>query len=389
MDISMSTDEISFRDKVRATIAEKLEPDWREVCELASRSVPAVANAWQKVMATEGWLTANWPAEYGGHPWTPLQFYILKSELARARAPAYPHLEFGMVAPLIYTFGTKAQKDYLLPRLLSGEDTWCQGFSEPGSGSDLASLKTIARREGDSYLVNGQKIWTSFAHRATQMFALFRTDPNAARPQAGISMFVLPMSSPGITVRPIIGINGGHHLNEVFFDDVRIPATSLLGEENKGWDCARFLLIHERSGIAEVQGTRGVLTDVAAIVDMDYLSHLAEPLAALLARLEALETFELQFMEMASRNVAPPHFASMLKVIGSELRQEALALGQRALGPLAEIRSGEGAPQHPSGRGRHMAGDALFYRAASIYGGTNEVQRNIIAKTLLRDGAGV
>jgi alkylation response protein AidB-like acyl-CoA dehydrogenase len=303
-------------------------------------------------------------------------------------------MSIGMIGPLICAFGTPAQQNFYLPRIVSGADIWCQGFSEPGSGSDLASLKTAARREGDTYVVSGQKIWTTYAHQATRMFCLVRTDPNAARPQAGISMLLIDMALPGITVRPIRTIDGEHHFNEVFFDDVRVPAGCLLGDEHKGWDVARALLAFERSGIADVVATRQVLNDVAQIAAGEPRGNVslidddgfADRLAKLEIALDALETFELRVMEASARGAAKDFDASLLKILGSELKQNIHVLGIEALGQLGAVWPDD-APPHPSGAGRHLVVDALFYRAGSIFGGSNEIQRNIIAKSLLKSAA--
>jgi alkylation response protein AidB-like acyl-CoA dehydrogenase len=392
MDLALTPEELNFQAQVRAFLDAELKPAWRGVSDIDNRSNLDVTAQWQAVLAAKGWLTAAWPPAHGGLGWTPMQHHIFKEECSARRAPKISSMSIGMIGPLICLYGTPSQQEFYLPRIITGQDVWCQGFSEPGSGSDLASLKTAARREGDEYIVSGQKIWTTYAHYATRMFCLVRTDPQAPKPHAGISMLLLDMKSPGITIRPIKTIDGQHHFNEVFFDDVRVPATNLLGEEKKGWDVARSLLAFERTGIADVVATRQVLNDVATIAAGEPRGNatladdgeFAARLAHLEITLDALETYELRVMDSAARGTGQPHDASILKILGSELKQKIHALGIEALGPLAAIWPDEEAPAHPSGAGQHLAVDALFFRAASIYGGANEIQRNIVAKSLLK-----
>ena len=372
---------------------EALRPEWRGVSDHDPRPEPKTIRHWQAVLAAKGWLVPAWPLAHGGCGWTPMKHHIFKTECARLRAPKTPHVSLGMVGPLICAFGSPAQQAYYLPRIVSGEDIWCQGFSEPGAGSDLAALKTTAKRDGNTYVVTGQKIWTTYAHDATRMLGLVRTDPNAPRPQAGISMLLIDMTSPGITVRPIQTIDGAHHFNEVFLDEVRVPVSRRLGEENKGWDYARFLLLHERSGIADIAATRGVIEEVAAIAAAEPCgsgtllddSSFSERLGRLEVRLEALEILELRMMDANERGQGGSYDASVLKILGTELKQAVFQMGIEALGPLASIDVDDDAPVHSSGAGRHLVTDALFYRAASIFGGTNEIQRNIVARALLKN----
>jgi alkylation response protein AidB-like acyl-CoA dehydrogenase len=365
------------------------------VSDTDNRPRPEIMAQWQAALAAKGWLTAGWPAANGGLGWTPMQHHIFKEECSRNRAPKIPNMAIGMVGPLICAFGTPAQQEFYLPRIVSGADIWCQGFSEPGAGSDLASLQTAARREGDEYVVSGQKIWTTYAHIASQIFCLVRTDPAAARPQAGISMLLIDMKLPGITVRPIRTIDGEHHFNEVFFDDVRVPVSCRLGGEHKGWDVARALLAFERSGIADVVTARRLLNDVAVIAageprgnaslldDDDFANRLAR----LEIALDALEIREMRVMEAASRGAAKDYDASTLKILGSELKQEIHMLGIEALGTLGAAWPDDDAPVHPSGAGQKLVVDALFYRAGSIFGGANEIQRNIVSKSLLKSAS--
>jgi alkylation response protein AidB-like acyl-CoA dehydrogenase len=392
MDLALTDEELSFQKKVRDFLDAELKPEWRGVSDVENRPQRDVTAQWQAVLAAKGWLTAAWPIAHGGLSWTPMQHHIFKEECSNRRAPKIPNMSIGMIGPLICLYGTAAQQTEYLPRIISGEDIWCQGFSEPGAGSDLASLRTVARPDGDEYVVAGQKIWTTYAHYATRMFCLVRTDPHAEWPQAGISMLLIDMKLPGITVRPINTIDGQHHFNEVFFDDVRVPVSCLLGNENQGWDVARSLLAFERSGIADVVATRQALLDVAAISageprgnasllnDDDF----ADRLARLEITLDAIETYELRVMDSGARGATRAYDASILKILGSEVKQKTHMLGVEALGPWASVWPDEEAPVHPSGTGRHVVVDALFFRAASIYGGSNEIQRNIVAKALLK-----
>jgi alkylation response protein AidB-like acyl-CoA dehydrogenase len=397
MDITLNAAERRFQQQVDDFLEAELKPEWRGVSDIDNRTQPAIMAQWQAVLAAKGWLTAGWPVANGGLGWSPMQHHIFKEACSKARAPKISTMSIGMIGPLICRFGTPAQQQFYLPRIISGADIWCQGFSEPGAGSDLAALKTSARREGDCYIVAGQKIWTTYAHVATQMFCLVRTDLAAARPQAGISMLLIDMTLPGITVRPIRTIDGEHHFNEVFFDDVRVPVSCLLGGEHQGWDVARALLGFERSGIADVVATRQLLADVAAIAageargpgslldDDDFANRLTK----LEITLDALEIFEMRVMEAAERKAAKAHDASLMKILGSELKQKIHMLGIEALGPLAAAWPDEDAPVHPSGAGAKLVADALFYRAGSIYGGANEIQRNILAKSLLKSALGI
>jgi len=395
MDLTLTAAELSFQAEVRDFLEAELKPEWRGVSHVDNRTQPAIMAQWQAVLAKKGWLTAGWPAANGGLGWSPMQHHIFKEACSKARAPKIPTMSIGMIGPLICVFGSPAQQAFYLPRIVSGADIWCQGFSEPGSGSDLASLKTAARREGDDYIVSGQKIWTSYAHLASQMFCLVRTDPLAARPQAGITMLLIDMTLPGITVRPIRTIDGEHHFNEVFLDDVRVPVRCRLGGEHKGWDVARALLAFERSGIADVVATRQVLGDVAAIAageKRDNASLLddddfANRLARLEIALDSLEIFEMRVMEATEREAAKEYDVSLLKILGSELKQKIHMLGIEALGRFAAAWPDDDAPVHPSGAGAKLVVDALFYRAGSIYGGANEIQRNIVAKSLLKSAS--
>ena len=385
----LTADDRAFQDEVRTFLAKHLPEEWRGISEMSSRPDRAIIAGWIKRLAAQGWITSGWPRQYAGRPLSVTQRHLLDVELANARAPLLPNMELKMVAPLIIRFGSLAQQDYYLPRILSGEDIWAQGFSEPEAGSDLASLRTTAMRVDGGYEINGRKIWTTNAHIATQFFCLARTDANAAKPQRGISMFLLPMGAPGITVRPIRTIDGRHHFNEVFIDEVRVPETAMLGEENQGWSYAKALLENERLGIADVQPTRVLLHQVAAVI-----AHAREPdrqaffnrLAALDIDLESLEFLEFRAVENTQVGTELGYEASLLKLLGARVRQDLLILGREALGPLAEARSSPSSPRHGSGQGDHFVTDSLFYRAMSIYGGSSEIQRELIARTVLNLG---
>ena len=252
MDLRFTADELAFRDELRAFFRDNLPGDIRERMRLGHGPTKDDTVTWQRILNRRNWAAYNWPKEYGGPGWTPMQRMIFLEENQLAPAPEVSSFNITMIGPVLIQFGTEEQKQRFLPRAANIDDWWCQGFSEPGAGSDLASLKTAAKRDGDDYIVNGQKIWTSTAHHADWCFCLVRTDPQAKKRQEGISFLLIDMETPGITVRPIISIDGSHHLNEVFFDDVRVPVALRVGEENRGWDVAKFLLGHERTGIARL-----------------------------------------------------------------------------------------------------------------------------------------
>jgi alkylation response protein AidB-like acyl-CoA dehydrogenase len=390
--IPLTEEEDAFRQEVCAFIDEKLKPEWRGVSELWSRTDMQALAAWTRELVAKGWATPDWPEEYGGRPLTVMQRYIIARETARVRAPLIPHVNLHMVGPLITRYGNDWQKQHLLPRLLNADDYWSQGFSEPGSGSDLASLRTTARREGDKYIVNGQKIWTTAAHLGTELLCLVRTDPDAARPQAGISMLLVPLNSPGLTVRPIRSIDEIHHLNEVFFDNVEVPAERLLGEENKGWAYAKEMLSWERGAIADVQPTRVIMSDVLEVARES--GAMADPLFRQRVLetefdIDALEVMELRVLQAETEEAQGGYEPSLLKILGSTLRQAVLQLGRESLGALAEIMPSPDAPVPASGRGRTFLTDALLYRAATIYGGSNEIQKNLVARIAFSGQGGV
>jgi alkylation response protein AidB-like acyl-CoA dehydrogenase len=395
MDLNFSAEEVAFRDEVRSFIRDNFPSDQRKNVtrdELEREDFLA----WHKILAKKGWVAPAWPVEYGGTGWTPTQRYIFSEECARAETT--PLLPFGlqMVGPVIYTFGTSEQKARLLPRILNGEDWWCQGYSEPGAGSDLASLKMRAERDGDHYILNGQKTWTTLAQHADWGFFLCRTDP-AAKKQEGISFILVDMKTPGVTVRPIIMLDGGHEVNDVFLDNVRVPVENRVGAENQGWTCAKFLLAHERSGIAGVaRSKRGVErlkelaraeradTGDALITDRDF----ARKIADLEIDLTALEYTELRTLAREASGRGPGPESSLLKIKGTEIQQRLTELAMEAVGnySMPYFRGfPEDTNEFPIGpdHARLTAPNYFNFRKTSIYGGSNEIQRNIIAKMVL------
>jgi pimeloyl-CoA dehydrogenase large subunit len=348
---------------------------------------------WWRILNKKGWGVSHWPKEYGGTGWTSVQHYIFNEELQSYPAPQPLAFGVSMVGPVIYTFGNEEQKKKYLPRIANVDDWWCQGFSEPGSGSDLASLKTKAERKGDKWIVNGQKTWTTLAQHADMIFCLCRTDPSAKK-QTGISFIVFSMKSKGVTVRPIQTVDGGYEVNEVFFDDVEVPYENLIGEENKGWDYAKFLLGNERTGIARVGVSKERLRrirDLASKVESGGRpvledSAFREKLAACEIELKALELTQLRVVADEGKHGKgkPNPASSVLKIKGSEIQQTTTELLMEVIGPFA-------APydEHPDNSNEAMDWTAQIAptyfnnRKVSIYGGSNEIQRNIICKAVL------
>lgn len=396
MNLDFSPDDIAFRDEIRAFIAENYP---KELVGLGGREDLTREQflAWHKIIGKRGWSAPAWPEKYGGPGWTATQRYIWSEENARADAVMPMPFGVGMVGPVIYTFGTDAQKERFLPKIISGEEWWCQGYSEPGAGSDLASVKTTAVRDGDHYIINGQKTWTTMAQHADWGFFLCRTDPDAAKPQEGISFILIDMKTPGIEVRPIITIDGGHEVNETWLTDVRVPVENRVGEENKGWTYAKFLLAHERSGIAGVaRSKRAVekLRDIAAVEEVDGQPLLSDPrFAHKISQLEidlmALEYTELRTLAGEAAGKGPGPESSILKVKGTEIQQRVTELTLEAVGhygaPYLRDVPGEGGNEFAIGPDyAGHAGPTYFnMRKTSIYGGSNEIQRNIISKMIL------
>jgi len=394
MDLNYSAEDLAFRDTVRAFLDANLPPELQQKVRRHLRLAKEDFVRWHKIVAAQGWAAPAWPVEYGGPGWNATQRHIWEEECARAGTP--PILPFGvnMVAPVIMAFGNEAQKAHYLPRILNCDDWWCQGYSEPGAGSDLASLKTTAVREGDHYIVNGQKTWTTLGQYADMIFCLVRTD-STVRKQEGISFLLIDMKTPGITVRPIIMLDEDHEVNEVFFDNVRVPVDNLIGKENKGWTYAKYLLGHERTGIAAVGRSKrelGFLKALALRQRKGGRPLLHDPLfAAKVANVEielmALEVTVLR--TIAQEHQGPGPQASVLKVKGTEIQQALTELMIEAAGPGAlpfDPAYLEGETEHAAGGDDDAAPLAAYYfnyRKTSIYGGSNEIQKNIITHMIL------
>jgi alkylation response protein AidB-like acyl-CoA dehydrogenase len=393
MDLDFLPEHAEFRKEVRDWIEANYPAETRRKQEAGEHLGKEDILAWHRTLHKKGWLTPSWPVEYGGTGWDSVRKYIFSEELARAQT-SQTSFGLGMIGPVLYTFATPEQKEKFLPGTMNGDIWWCQGYSEPGAGSDLAGLSTRAVRDGDHYIVNGQKTWTTQGHFADWGFFLVRTDPDAKK-QEGISFLLIDMKSPGITVRPIITIEGGHEVNDVFLDNVRVPVANLIGEENKGWTVAKYLLGHERTGIAGVaRSKRGIerlrelataeLADDAQplIKDSDFRRKVAE----LEVDLAALEYTELRSLASESKGKGPGPEASLLKVKGTEVGQRLTELTLEAaahygapysrglgdnVGPIGPDYAGKAAPTY------------FNMRKTSIFGGSNEIQRNIIAKAVL------
>ena len=396
MNLDYSPEDDSFRREVRDFIAANYPADLKAKQESGAELGKEDFLAWHRILAEKGWVAPAWPKEYGGPGWNPIQKFICAEEMASAGT--VPILPFGiaMVAPVIQKFGTPEQKARFLPPTHDGEIWWCQGYSEPGAGSDLASLTTKAVRDGDHYIVNGQKTWTTLAQHADWGFFLVRTD-SAAKKQEGISFLLIDMKSPGITVRPIITLDGAHEVNEVWLENVRVPIENRVYKENEGWTCAKFLLAHERTGIAGVARSKRGLEKLRAIAASETMN--GKPLAddpffgRRMAELEidllALEYTELRSLSREGAGKGPGPESSLLKIKGTEIQQRATELVLEAAGQygaphlIDAMEPGDNAlpigPDHARG-----AADTYFnMRKASIYGGSNEIQRNIIAKAVL------
>jgi pimeloyl-CoA dehydrogenase large subunit len=401
MDLRFTPEENAFREEVRAFFQANLDPKLREKLIAGRHFTKPELVEWTRILNKHGWGVPHWPVEYGGTGWDPVRQYIFLEELQAFPAPAPLAFGVNMVGPVIYTFGSEEQKKHYLPRIANMDDWWCQGFSEPGSGSDLASLKTKAVREGDHYVVNGQKTWTTLAQHADWIFCLVRTDP-AAKKQEGISFLLIDMKTPGITVRPIETLDGGHEVNEVFFDDVRVPVENLVGQENKGWDYAKFLLGNERTNIARVGVSKERLRRIRELASIERIGEepmirnprFREKLAAVEVELKALEMTQLRVVaaERTREKGKPDPASSVLKIKGSEIQQMTTELLLDVVGPYAlpYVPEPEGEDVHlpnepPIGPdwAASVAPTYFNWRKVSIYGGSNEIQRQIIAKAIL------
>ena len=401
MDTTFSTEDTKFQLEVRTFIEENYPKSLRESVNTKRKNGEELTRndltAWHKVLgAHNGWSAPGWPAKFGGAEFTPTQKYIFEQECARAECQYIIPFGINMCAPVIYTFGNEEQKAQHLPGILSGETFWCQGYSEPGSGSDLASLKTAAVKEGDHYIVNGQKTWTTLAQHADWIFCLVRTNPEAAKPQEGISFLLIDMKTPGISIRPIYLMDGTNEVNEVWFDNVKVPAENLIGTENQGWTYAKFLLAHERSGIAGVARSKKAIERVKQIAasEMSYGEPLIQDpafirkIADAELELTALEYTELRTLAKDSAGKGPGAESSILKIKGTEIQQGLTEIFVEAAGEYALMYPGPhgyGSNDKPSGP-QHAAeslSSFLNMRKTSIYGGSNEIQKNIISKFVL------
>ncbi|MBB6123992.1 acyl-CoA dehydrogenase family protein [Sphingobium subterraneum] len=400
MDIQLSPEDAAFRQEVRQFLRDHLPEEIKARAALTPSVFvePEVGQAWNAVLHQKGWLGYQWPVEYGGTGWTPFQRYLFEKECASAGAPNLTVLGLKLLAPVLWTFGTEAQKRHYLPRILSGEDYWCQGFSEPGSGSDLASLKTRAIRQGDHYVVTGSKIWTTHAHHANGMFTLVRTNPDVKK-QAGISFLLIDLDSPGVSVRPILTNAGDHEVNQLFLEDVIVPAENLVGGEGQGWTIAKFLLENERGGSCHAPKLIYDLDQIVAasrdqgdgrggrlLDSVDWKRRLAR------ARLgaHALDMIELKIVAEIAKGAPPGPQTSLTKLLASNLRQEIDLLAVDLYG-LAGLQLEKARPLYDENAPETILSPAsmvasaryLNSRAWTIFGGTNEVQNTIIAKSVL------
>jgi alkylation response protein AidB-like acyl-CoA dehydrogenase len=396
MDLRFTPEELQFRDEVRAFLASSLPAEIRQKVLGGLHTSREDAIRWQRILHGKGWGAPSWPREFGGPGWDSVRQYIFEEEASAAGAPRQLPFGLKMVGPVLMRFGNAAQQKRFLPRILSAEDWWCQGYSEPGSGSDLASLKTQAERDGDHYVVNGQKTWITLAQHADWIFCLVRTD-RAAKPQAGISFLLVDMRTPGVTVRPIVMLDGGHEVNEVWLENVRVPVENLVGEENKGWTYAKFLLGHERTNIAGIGASKRELARLKQIARQER-KH-GRPLvedpffAARLAQVEielmALEITNLRVVSAEAERRAPGPEASLLKIKGTEIQQAISELMMQAVGPYAlpfrreAMEPGFAGPPAGPAYAAPLAATYCNLRKASIYGGSNEIQKNIITQMIL------
>jgi alkylation response protein AidB-like acyl-CoA dehydrogenase len=374
MDLNYSAEELAFRDEVRGWLEANLPADLRAKMANYEHLSREDLLRWHGILAKKGWVAPAWPKEWGGTGWNVVQRYIFEEELGYVGSP--PLIPFGltMCAPVLLQFGTEAQKKRFLPRIYNGDDFWCQGYSEPGSGSDLASLKTKAVLQKDSYVVNGQKIWTTLGHYADWIFCLVRTDPTVEKRQEGISFLLIDMKTPGITVRPLILMDGGHEVNEVFFDDVKVPAENLVFKEGKGWTVAKYLLGYERMNTGRIGGSKrelAKLKEFAASNRSD--ARFRDRLSRLEVELMALEITNLRFLDQMRRTGQPPAAdVSMLKIKGTEIQQG-----------LTELMMQADDPAHARELAESLGPRYCSMRKTTIYAGSNEIQRNIIAKMTL------
>ncbi|QUN32774.1 acyl-CoA dehydrogenase (plasmid) [Cupriavidus sp. KK10] len=388
----------AFREEVRAFLRDNLPEDLAGRIRIGTRSPRAELTRWQRILDAKGWGAPYWATEHGGTGWSVMQRLVFDEECTAVGAPSQDTGAQKLLGPVLNAFGTPEQKAEHLPHIFSGERQWCQGFSEPGSGSDLASLRTRAERDGDHYIVNGQKLWTSYAHRADWIFLLVRTDTEVKK-QAGISFLLLDMKTPGITVRPIVTIDGCHHLNETFFDNVRVPVGNLVGAEGEGWKLTKFLLNNEHATAADLPMLRRYLARIRALATRDCPAgsvlldrhEFALQLARFEAELAAIATLVQRVAAMEQDHSPAAHaMGSILKIRGTELLQKMSSFLVDALGDYGAVaypipQAGAVAPALPEqDEARGIANEMFFRRASTIYGGTSEVQRSIIAKSMFQ-----
>ena len=389
MELNYSKEELAFRDEVRQLLRDELTP---EIIAGNKSTTTALGNndaamAWQAILNRRGWAGVAWPKEFGGTGWSSNQRYIFNSECEKAGAPKLIPLGLRMLAPVLFKYGTKEQQDYYLPKMLSAEHYWCQGYSEPGSGSDLASLKTRAERDGDFYVVNGTKIWTTNAHHADHIFCLVKTNPDV-KPQAGISFLLIEMNTPGINVEPIITMAGDHEVNQVFFDNVRVPISNIVGPENDGWKVAKYLLEFERGGSSVATRLHVDMAELKMLLDRvegeDALKGRAKEIGI---KISALSQMETDMQSKIARGEKPGAGSSLMKIMASTLGQEISTIKMEAIGNYSlphnnllllnkEVTIGE--PEHQT-----ISAGYLNDRASTVFGGAREVQKNIIAKSVL------
>ncbi len=394
MDLTWNSEEIAFREEVQAFLRDKFPADLREKTFRHQRLKKEDYIRWHRLLAEHGWGAPNWPKEYGGTGWSAVKRLIFEIETFKAGAPRLLSFGLTMIGPVLMKFGSEAQKAKYLPRIITVEDWWCQGYSEPGSGSDLASLKTRAERVGDKYIINGQKTWTTLAHHADHMFCLCRTDPTA-KAQRGISMILIDMRQPGVTVRPIKTLDGGKEVNEVWLENVEAPLENLVGEENQGWTYAKYLLGHERTGIAGIGHCHRELTILKSLAERTTASgeslslnpRVRDDINRIEAKVLALEMLLLRVA--ANSEAGPGPEASILKIRGSELQQDLARLQMQVAGadswPYDPDWMHAEADFHGPGAEFSAAASAGYFdmRKTSIYGGTNEVQKGIIVKHII------
>jgi alkylation response protein AidB-like acyl-CoA dehydrogenase len=390
VDTSFSPEDIAFRDEVAAFLDEAFTDDLRTRIRDSRQYKDAIVE-WQRKLYEKGWVAPNWPVEYGGTGWTPTQMYIFDSERSARGIPNTVPFGLSMVAPVIYTFGNEEQKQRFLPRILKSEDWWCQGYSEPGSGSDLASLKTRAELDGDHYVVNGAKIWTTYAQHADWIFCLVRTSTEGKK-QHGISFLLIDMHSEGIKVNPIESIDNHHSLNEVEFNNVRVPVENLIGEQDKGWTYAKALLAHERTGIAGVADSKRALGEVRRLAEREVNGGrrlIDDPLfqkrlSDVEIELMALEFTDLRVLSQVAAGGAPGAESSLLKIKGTEIQQAVQTLAMMVAAHYQGVLPTDIDPEVLGNDFGIQARRAYMYgRAATVYGGSNEIQKNIIAKAVL------